>query len=166
MHRAAGQRQGDEQQAQPGDQQQLSDNCVFSSVSGISNRNNGHREALTIEFPRVVVEGLAEGAAADGARRQEALLLGDVVVVHEHAGDGRGDEGDDDGEAAEGPAEGAVLVEELGDGGTGKNVGDEGRRVEAVEDHAVAQRSHIRQEDVNDVSHAVVAYPVEDLGVC
>lgn len=122
-----------------------------------------HREQLTVEFPRVVVEGLAEGAAADGARRQEALLLGHVVVVHEHAGDGRGDDGDDDGEAAESPAEGAVLVEELGDGGAGEDVGDEGRRIQPVENHTVTQRSHVGQEDVDDVAHAVVADPVEDL---
>ena len=111
-----------------------------------------------------MLDALRDCAAA-GLGLEDAELAGLALVGVEDPQDGQGDDGGNDAEAPEGPAPCGVLVEGLRGGGAGPRCRDVGRRAEGEGQRSVAQVRRVRDEDVEDVGHPVVANPVEALFV-
>lgn len=87
------------------------------------------------------------------------------LALHDHHVQGNRERhtGNDDGKGAERPAEVEIIVEQVCNFGASEGAGNCGRTVDAEHDHAVFQRGHVGEHDINHIHHANVSGPVKGM---
>lgn len=127
---------------------------------GVGTRCGGK---LTVKLNDIVPDALAQGPVGL-LGGDDALLLGLAQVELEDEEQGRSDDREDDGEAAEAPAPADVFVKVLGGLGPGEGGDHVGGRGEGEGQAAVLQLGDVGGDDVDAVRHAAEAERVEDVG--
>lgn len=92
---------------------------------------------------------------------EKAHGLGLALVHNKHNSHRNGEADQDDTEGAESPAVCRVLVKKLGNLGPAEGRRKTGTHVKTPHDHAVAERCHVRDDDIDNVAETNVSDPVE-----
>ena len=121
-------------------------------------------QELTVALLAVEQNRLMPVSSATRPLRNHPRPLCLSQVPPQHDTDARPDSGENDGESTVRPPETAVVMEQLGNGRSREGGADVGRRVDGVDDHAVAEGGGVGDEDRVDVACAAGANLPEDLG--
>ena len=124
-----------------------------------------HKRKLTIKLDQVMYSGLPHGATAL-LLLQKTHRFRLALVLDQHESNRNRKSNQNDTKRSKGPTISRVLIKQLRNLRPSKRRRQPRAHIQTPHDHAVAKRSHVRDDNIDDVAQADVADPVERVAGC